>query len=67
MGALFRAARRRAVVLLLGTALGGCTFGFGEDPAPGAERWKESRRRYQQELELIERQKQIINPIPSER
>jgi hypothetical protein len=68
-GTLLRAPRRLAAVLLIGAALGGCTFGFGEDPGAGSpeERWKESRRRYQQEIELMERQKQIIDPIPSER
>jgi hypothetical protein len=62
------AAHYLGAVCLIGT-LGGCTFGFGEDPGSGSreDRWKESRRRYQQEIELSERQRQIIDPIPSER
>jgi hypothetical protein len=62
---------RLARALLLGAALGGCAFGFGEDPRPGTrtpdERWRDSRRLYQQELELSERRRQIIDPIPSDR
>lgn len=63
--------QKLAATFLLGWALGGCAFTFGEGPPsgdrPAEERWKDSRRLYREELERIERRKQIIDPIPSER
>ena len=56
---------------MLGWALGGCAFTFGEEPRSGdrppEERWKDSSRLYREELERSERQRQTLDPIPSER
>lgn len=66
-----RGLRRLRAAILLGWALGGCAFTFGEGPPSGdhptEERWKDSRRLYREELERFERQKQMLDPIPSER
>jgi len=63
--------RRLAGAFLIGWACGGCAFAFGEGPEPddrsAQERRQGSQRLYLQELERTERQRQFIDPIPSER
>ncbi len=63
--------RRLAGALVIGWALAGCAFTFGEGPEPDnrspQERRQDASRRYLQELERTERQRQFFDPIPTDR
>ncbi len=66
-----RSVRRLVGALVLAWALGGCAFTFGESPeaedGSTQERRQDARRLYLEELERLERQRQTLTPIPSER
>jgi hypothetical protein len=63
--------RRWIGLVGLAASLGGCAIPFGEPQSPGGESRspsaRESRERYLQEQEYLERQRQFWPSIPSER